>query len=121
MVLHVSAQPHGMEHSKRLIIIKNIQLIINTGPTYNFRLSTKCQHTPCAVTIHDKQVTDVTTAKAAVRQYWRMYVGHTKLIVIVFKCSTSLPDKYTSNNAKNVNSSSSTRAPALAVYRLQQK
>lgn len=63
MVLHASAHPHSTEHGRRLKATQNIQL---TDPAYNFRLSTRCQHAPCALTTRDKQGTDLTTAKAAV-------------------------------------------------------
>lgn len=81
---------------------------INTGPTHNFRLSTR-QHT------HGKSKSGMSQQQ---RQFRRVQVG---LIVIVHRGSTNSKNKYSSNNAMNVNPSSCSSPPARAVYSLQQK
>lgn len=81
---------------------------INTGPTHNFRLSTR-QHTPW------KSKSGMSQQQ---RQFRRVQVG---LIVIVLRGSTNSKNKYSSNNAMNVNPSSCSSPPARAVYSLQQK
>lgn len=83
---------------------------INTGPTYNFKLSTK-------LSAHslNKQVRDVPAAKAVQEGAGRINCHSTQRF---YKQQTNT---HPSDNAMKVNPSSCTSPPALAVYSLQQK